>query len=417
MFLKNLRLENFRCFENIELSFTNENGSNRKWTVLLGENGMGKSNLLKAIGLVTAGSDALSDLLGEPNDWIKYGKSYCKIEAILVTKGKQEREIKLHINKDDSRSKVIIQNRDSLQALDNAIEHTERNYFVVGFGGSRRVNLSQSRRSKGSIFHGRAQNVASLFDTEALLNPIESWAMDLDYQDKNNGIQTVQKVLNSFLPGVTFSRIDKSKGKLLFKTPDGEVAMQQLSDGYQNVAGWVGDLLYRITETFKDYHSPLKARGLLLIDEIALHLHIRWQRNLLDFINKKLPNFQLVVTTHSPVTAQQANEGDLYYLQRQNKRIQVLPFSGNPKNLLLNQLITADLFGLESDESREVEAKKTKYKKLRDKKQLSKKEKNDLKNLVAELNEVPARNRGNLVSEKKHIDLLKKIDKELSGKK
>ena len=67
------------------------------------------------------------------------------------------------------------------------------------------------------------------------------------------------------------------------------------------VAAWIGDLLYRITETFEDYRAPLEARGLLLVDEIGLHLHPSWQRQLLDYISRKLPNFQRVVTTHSPM--------------------------------------------------------------------------------------------------------------------
>lgn len=97
---------------------------------------------------------------------------------------------------------------------------------------------------------------------------------------------------------------------MIFKTPEGEVPLDDLSDGYQNVAVWVGDLLYRITSTFGDYKSPLKARGVLLIDEIDLHLHTKWQRSLLSFLKNKLPNFQLIVTTHSPMVAQQADDGD-----------------------------------------------------------------------------------------------------------
>ena len=87
MFLKSIHLNNVKCFSDIDLSFEDENGDIRKWTLLLAENGMGKSTLLKAIGLVTAGSDAIADLLGEPSDWIRSETRGCEISAVLVAKG------------------------------------------------------------------------------------------------------------------------------------------------------------------------------------------------------------------------------------------------------------------------------------------------------------------------------------------
>ena len=102
-------------------------------------------------------------------------------------------------------------------------------------------------------------------------------------------MKTVRKVLSDFLPELTFSKIDKKNRALLFKTEDGLVPLESLSDGYQNVAAWVGDLLYQITEIFDDYNNPLTVRGLLIIDEVDLHLHPKWQRILLDFLNTQLP--------------------------------------------------------------------------------------------------------------------------------
>jgi len=150
---------------------------------------------------------------------------------------------------------------------------------------------------------------------------------------------------------------------VLFETADGIVPLEQLSDGYQNMAAWIGDLLYRVNQTFRDYKKPLEARGLLLIDEIDLHLHPKWQRKLLEFISNKLPNFQVIAATHSPLTAQQADEGELYALKRDTKtcKISIIPFIGLPKALLVNQLLMTPIFGLETDESLEVEKTKKAY--------------------------------------------------------
>ena len=148
MFLKEIRLKNFRCFDDLTISFVQEGGGIRKWTILLGENGSGKSNLLKGIGLITAGSDALPELLGEPDEWIQYRKQFCELEATLVTKGTEKRHIKLRINRGDGPSDVILHNQESLRKLDDAIEHAERNYFVVGYGATRHLSSERSLRGE-----------------------------------------------------------------------------------------------------------------------------------------------------------------------------------------------------------------------------------------------------------------------------
>lgn len=418
MFLKEIKLRNFRCFADLAISFVQEGGGIRKWTILLGENGSGKSNLLKGVALITAGSDALPELLGEPDEWIQYQKSFCELEATMVTKGADERQIKLRINRGDGPSDVILRNQDSLRQLDDAIEHAERNYFVVGYGATRHLSSERSlrgERKKSKL--GRARNVVTLFDPDALLMPLESWAMDLDYRNNRAGMDTVRKVLTSFLREVSFSRINKKKKQLLFKTRFGIVPMHVLSDGYQNVASWVGDLLYRVSETFDDYKAPLKARGLLLIDEIDLHLHPRWQRELLRFVDRRLPNLQLIVTTHSPITAQQADKGELHHLERVGKKIRLEVFEGEPKSLLLHQLVMSDLFGLASDESFETETKKKEFRKLRDKGKLKPTEKKKLKALTSELGVLPSIQRSHSVLDDEQTKLLRRIEKELKEKK
>ena len=414
MFLKEIRLRNFRCFDDLTISFVKEGGGIRKWTILLGENGSGKSNLLKGIALITAGSDALTELLGAPDEWIQYRKKFCELEAVMVTKGAQQRLIKLRINRGDGPSDVILRNQESLRQLDDAIEHAQRNYFVIGYGATRHLSSERSLRGerKGARV-GRARNVMTLFDPDALLAPLESWAMDLDYRKNRAGVDIVRKVLTSFLPEVSFSRIDKKKKQLLFKTRDGIVPMHVLSDGYQNMASWVGDLLYRVSETFDDYKAPLKARGLLLIDEIDLHLHPKWQRELLRFVNRRLSNLQLIVTTHSPITAQQAGKGELHHLERVGNKIRLEVFDGAPKSLLLHQLVMSDLFGLESDESVETETKKREFRKLRGKSELSAAEKKKLQLLADELGSLPSIQRSHSVLDDEQTELLRRIEKEL----
>lgn len=391
MFLKHLELHNVRCFEHLVLDFTptegpTRNSNNRKWTIVLGQNGTGKSTILRAAALITSGSSALPDLLGEAREWIRQGADSCRISATITTKEGQERRLEIQMNESDSRSRLISRAHDSLATLDNALEHSERNYFVAGYGSSRRLASEATFGQKGSQFRSvRAQAISTLFDHEASLNPLESWAMELDYQAGESGVKAVQSALSSFLPGMRFERIDKERKQLLFKTPDGSIPLAQLSDGYQNVAAWVGDLLFRIHEVFRDYHAPLKTRGLLIVDEIDLHLHPLWQRSVHDFLDKKLPNMQMLVTTHSPMTAQQAEANQIHYLKREGRSVKIRRFEADPSKLLVSQLLMTDAFGLTTDESVEIEDKKALYRKLRDIKQLSATQRDELTRLQREL--------------------------------
>lgn len=423
MFLKSIKLKNFRCFSNHELSFVDDDSDNkkesiRKTTVLLGDNGTGKSNLLKAIGLVTAGRDALAELLDEPKSWIQVGKRFCQLDAVLKTATGEERQVFLRIEEKDTVSKVLDRAKKSLTELNEALEHTNRNYFVLAYGASRRLNVNRGHRTRSSDYnHVRARSVSTLFNPDATLNPIESWAMDMDYLKNRGAMNVISKVMSEFLRGVEFSKIDKKKGQLIFKTPFGTVPMSQLSDGYQNVAAWIGDMLHQITETFDDYKAPLKTSGLLLIDEVDLHLHLRWQRDLLAFLRRKLPNFQVVATTHSPITAQQANENELHYLERSGKSLKLHQFTGVPKELLLHQLVMSDAFGLVSDESVVLEKKKARYEKLCYAKKHTAAQKKEMERLEKELSLVPQTVRSNVPMSREHVDLLKTIRKELEVRK
>ena len=365
MFLKNIVLENIRCFERAaidfeELAATDIERPNRKWTVLIGENGTGKSTLLKAVALIMAGSDALTELVGNPDAWISQGKDEGEICASIETLDGAERQLRLSFRRGEGLSAFLKRSSDGLSPLDSALGHADRNYPTFGFGASRRLTGQRSTDESGGPYRqSRSKRVASLFSREAELNPLESWAMNLDYQTDGQGLETVRRVLTDFLPEITFSHIDKRQRRLVFDTPDGEVPLAELSDGYQNVAAWVGDLLFRITETFEDYRDPLSVRGLLIIDEVDLHLHPKWQRRLLDFLDTRLPRMQLFVTTHSLVTAQQAPENALFYCIRRGDASPVVEqFQADPGKYLLHQLAATEAFGKLSDESLEVETLK-----------------------------------------------------------
>lgn len=414
MFLKRIHLYQFRGFHEFEIFFDNEKGQIRKQTLFLGQNGTGKSNILKAIALITSGSETFLHLMNNPDDWVMYGKKEALIEATLVTKKNEERNISFKIVRGAKPHDLLKINDSAISQLDEALEHTSRNYFVAGYGASRRYNRSAEFVSSKERFSltDRSASVFTLFNPDAQLNSLTSWAMALDYRSSGTNINVIKNTLNYFLEGYRFYKIDKENKTLLFKEGENVLKLESLSDGYQNMAAWIGDLLFRVTEKFKDYKSPLSARGVLLIDEIDLHLHPRWQRKLLSFIHDKLKNMQVIATTHSPLTAQQADEGELFGLRKNNGVVELVPFMGSPKTMLVADMLMSPVFGIETDESLEVQQMKAEVKKLKKKSVKKAVDKKRLGVLKSKLKELPPRT-SLPVNADKHIQLLQKIESKL----
>ncbi len=427
MKLTRLILRNVRCYKKLDMSFieTDESGEDfiRSRTVILGNNGTGKSTILRSIALILAGSSAMGELIGNPDNWIRNKCDFCEIIAHLRTEDKGERIIKINIERGDSLSKIISRNKESLSKLDDAVEYAERNYLNIGYGVHRRVGSIGMKVKTSNYQNFRSNNVASLFDADASLYPFESWIMDLDYREDRTTFEHVKRSINKLIPGVKFYKIDKEAHCVKFKNKDGVVDFSQLSDGFQITANWVGDLLHRITHTYKDYRNPMNAKFILLIDEIALHLHPSWQRIILESISSLFKNAQIIATTHAPFVAQQCGCGELFTVIR-NKRnnLDLYHYENDPRKLLIHQVVMSDIFGLATDESVAVERAKSKMRKAADfmKKSMmksrgmeSKPKSGELEKLkgVDDMSDIPM----NLYSHEsmKYGDLMKKLKDEI----
>ncbi|MCI5074875.1 AAA family ATPase [Oricola sp.] len=366
MFIESIAIENIRSLSTFEANFVTEDDKQdvRQWSLFVGENGTGKSTVLKAVGLLLAGSDSITHLIGNPSSWVRRGTEQGRIAARLRTSDWEPRDIELVIKADDGPTSLIRRNLDGLAPLDDALEHADQNYFAVGYGPYRRLNTDPGFASSSQRIPVRAHGLATLFDTNIAVHPIQEWAMDLDYRRGEDGLDVVRRSINTLMPDVGFLGIDKDKKTLMFQTLDGEMPLEQLSDGYQNVAAWIGDLLYRVTDAFSHHNNPLNARGILLIDEIDAHLHPSWQRRLRQFLSNTLPNFQILATTHSALTLQQAHEGEAMVLTRgEENRVAATTFPGDPSKLRLHQIYDLG-FKISSLDSWEIEKSKDIYREL-----------------------------------------------------
>ncbi len=394
MFLERILIEDIRSIGRAELEFTQIDAEQtmRKWSLLVGDNGSGKSTALKAIALVLAGSDALPHVIGEPGSWVRRGRPTGRILATLRTAGWEERRVELVIGADDLPSDVLRRNVDGLARLDEALRHAAQNYFVVGYGPYRRLSPPSIAPSAASArLPLRAQSMLTLFDRDASVTPLASWAMALEYRRGADGLDVVRDAMNALLPDISFESIDKARGTLMFSTPDGLLPLEQISDGYQNVAAWIGDLLTRVTDSFAHHNHPLRARGLLLIDEVDAHLHPTWQRRLREFLDTTLPNFQIVATTHSALTLQQSHEGEAVILKRgEAGDVTAQPFPGDPSKLRLHQIYDM-AFGITSLDSWEIEQSKQQYRELTQRAEtLSPEETRTLEDVRRTLEQLPA---------------------------
>lgn len=361
MFLKNLSLRNFKCLSDINLSFEKSPTEIRKWTLIVGENGVGKTSLLEAIALLTSGTETFTHATAQAEDvWLKSGTEGGTISATFSLGGKKEQAFSLEINKEAADPKLATKNTKTLQAFDAVIAKDPGAYLVVAYGATRRKSAGKMEVGTGNI---RWQNIQNLLLRESSLNPLTDWIFQLNKQHGKEGTDLAKEALHDFFPEISFHSLDTENEQLLFQSADGIFPLNQLSDGFQGMAAWIGDLLFRITNYTGNFTNPFDVPGLLLIDEIDIHLHPKWQRQLYNFISDWLPNFQIVATTHSALTAQQADRGELFALRRdENQMVQLLPFAGSPRTLLVNQLLMTPVFGLDTDESLAVEQAKEAYK-------------------------------------------------------
>ena len=115
-------------------------------------------------------------------------------------------------------------------------------------------------------------------------------------------LSDVNAVINTFIPELLSIGVDRSTGsdRLLFKFKNVEVEFNQLSDGQKALISLVGDLTLRLVSLNPHLANPREAQGIVVIDEIDLHLHPKWQQIIPNALSRAFPNLQFILTTHSP---------------------------------------------------------------------------------------------------------------------
>lgn len=164
-----------------------------------------------------------------------------------------------------------------------------------------------------------------------------------------------------------------------------QLRLEQMSDGYKIVTALVADIASRMAEANPHMENPLLTHGIVLIDEVDLHLHPTWQRKVVAQLHRTFPNVQFILSTHSPVVVLGATAlADIFLLDG----CQIRPFAQTPQtaSLDVSQLLLSSLFGLDSVRAPQWDALLNRRKELANKTgQLTDDETAELRNISQEL--------------------------------
>lgn len=311
-----------------------------QWVMLLGDNGRGKTTLLRALALALEGTNVAQAALGQ-------------YAAPLI-----------RINADAARCNVTCGGTDFSMTLTNdgtgEVATCEpangTRPPVFGYGCRRGSALGGS---DASDLTSPFSDVATLFSESARLQSARTWLKDLKLralqEPKYDAIfQTVTKKLCDLLLDVDHLDVVGNEVWVIAPKLGGRVPLTSLSDGYLTTLGWLVDLIARWLHWAEQVQADLtgnffeRMEALVLVDELDLHLHPRWQQSIVRTLKDTFPRLSFVVTTHNPLTLVGAEEGEIVVLSERTdgsgcpeaKQIDL------PAGTRADRILTGEWFGL-----------------------------------------------------------------------
>jgi predicted ATP-binding protein involved in virulence len=116
-------------------------------------------------------------------------------------------------------------------------------------------------------------------------------------------------------------RVQRSPLRMTVTKDNEQLIINQLSDGQKCLMAMVGDLARRIAIANPGLSDPLQGTGVVLIDEIELHLHPGWQYEIIPALTRTFPNCQFIVTTHSPIVLSQVKPEGIFCLEKRDGKV------------------------------------------------------------------------------------------------
>ncbi len=411
MWVESLELENIRCFESATLRFNDGREKPFRWVNFVSENGGGKSTALQALALLLAGPEGAQQLLQRPVGWLRDESRIGKVSARIhqdehdpgqhgdekvrkafsysyVLTGTEPMTVN---NKTYTEPSIIPSGQSILTWLrNNAFTSRGEGWFAAGYGAFRRLTRESQIIVPSLTQPARFTNFLTQFD-ERELSAVEHWLVHLDYRivkqddpqakaQKELGINAINRVLEPV--GAKFDSVT-SEGRIMFQLGGQVVPTIGMSDGFRSILALAGDLIWRLILAFPHSTDALNEPGVVLIDELDIHLHPKWQREVASVLRQTFPNLQFFVATHSPLIA--AGSGDdalTLKFEQVDGSVSVRPVE-NVSSMSVDKVLSSDAFNLVSPYSPETQNKINRYDTLRQRrKTLSGKEKGEYQRLL-----------------------------------
>lgn len=340
--LNRIQLENVGPFDSLDLKLDPD------WNILLGDNGVGKSNILRAIAVAICGKDA---------------QPYA---GRLIKSEKTNASIILETDRATYKTELLTTTSGPAQMETIPVRPLEaEGWLAIGFPALRTMSWDPPK-SPEQI----AKSIPTPDDLLPLikgevdprLDKLKQWIVSLDYRSKDEQSKTgdggpYEKLLSKFFEyvsvlteGITIERgeVNPHTYEISVITDDGKLPIEAISQGMTSLIGWVGILLQRLYEIYGDDEDPTQRFALVLMDEIDAHLHPAWQQSLVSNLSKIFPNAQFIATTHSPLIVGGMPPEQVIRFAREEGKIVQLMVEQEMTVGRTDQILTGELFGLKT---------------------------------------------------------------------
>lgn len=332
MRINRLELHDFKVFRELQLELCG------KSTVIFGINGVGKSTVLDAVSyllwpflyrLNNAQGAAFKSL---DKDMVRTGQGQLLLSADVEINGENYPMRRAFIKAALGKAAKNVTPRDLYEhAVDAYVQaYTENAQLqnlpvLISYGTNRSVldiplviRNGHSSFSQMTALERALENrldFRTFFEWFRNQEDTENWEKanrrDLDYEDQS--LRCVRKAIEAMLEDVEDLRVKRNPLRMVVRKGDSEIQVDYLSDGEKCTLALLGDLARRLALANPYMDNPLDGEGIVLIDEIELHMHPSWQRKILRVLRSTFPNIQFVITTHSPQILSEVDDSYCLY--------------------------------------------------------------------------------------------------------
>ncbi|HEU4778324.1 MAG TPA: AAA family ATPase [Steroidobacteraceae bacterium] len=325
-----IEIKNFRGIADLDLPIDFSTGLGAPWTVLLGENGAGKSSILQALALTLLASDAAGPAV-RPQQVLRKGAASGHVRVWFhATDIPRE----LHFRRSAHRF---------------TRKGPRYNGTLLGYGATRLLPRHRMKQDESTV---RLQN---MFDPFHPLLDADRWLGKLEKRSFDFVARALRDVMD--LPRHTTLRRVRSNKKagVRLKQYGADLTLEDLSDGYQSVLGLTCDIIASLRALQPGALDASEA--IVIIDELGAHLHPRWRMRIVDSLRRAFKRVQFIGSTHDPLCLRGLENGEAVVLRR-TSRGRVFPVPDLPpvKGLRVDQLLTSEFFGLDSTLDPSIEA-------------------------------------------------------------